>query len=374
MWLAKWSLILVSVAAGAWVLGWLISALWVVILPALLAIIVATVLWPPTKWMLRVGFPAALAATLSLVVFFLVIGGIITLIVPSVVDSAPELVDKASAGVSQVQDWLKGPPVNLQDEQIDNAVSAITSRLQESGSAIASGVFTGVSAAGSILVTLALVLVLTFFFVKDGVKFIPWLHGFAGGRAGRHLAEILARMWATLGGFIRTQAIVSLIDAFFIGLGLVILGVPLALVLATITFLGGFIPIVGAFVAGALAVLVALVANGPTTALIVLVIIIAVQQLEGNVLQPILQSRSMNLHPAIVLLAVTGGGSVFGIIGAFLAVPAAAVAAVLIRYVSEQIDERSVEADRSQLEDEAPDTEDLVTDEDGNNKDAKIEK
>ncbi|NIL74271.1 putative transport protein [Rhodococcus sp. B10] len=374
MWLAKWSLILVSVAAGAWVLGWLISALWVVILPALLAIIVATVLWPPTKWMLRVGFPAALAATLSLVVFFLVIGGIITLIVPSVVDSAPELVDKASAGVSQVQDWLKGPPVNLQDEQIDNAVSAITSRLQESGTAIASGVFTGVSAAGSILVTLALVLVLTFFFVKDGVKFIPWLHGFAGGRAGKHLAEILARMWATLGGFIRTQAIVSLIDAFFIGLGLVILGVPLALVLATITFLGGFIPIVGAFVAGALAVLVALVANGPTTALIVLVIIIAVQQLEGNVLQPILQSRSMNLHPAIVLLAVTGGGSVFGIIGAFLAVPAAAVAAVLIRYVSEQIDERSVEADRSQLEDEAPDTEDLVTDEDGNNKDAKIDK
>ncbi|SNS90252.1 AI-2E family transporter [Rhodococcoides kyotonense] len=374
MWLAKWSLILVSVAAGAWVLGWLISALWVVILPALLAIIVATVLWPPTKWMMRVGFPAALAATLSLVTFFLVIGGIITLIVPSVVDSAPELVDKASEGVSQVQDWLKGPPINLQDEQIDNAVSAITSRLQESGTAIASGVFTGVSAAGSILVTLALVLVLTFFFVKDGLKFIPWLHGFAGGRAGRHLAEILARMWATLGGFIRTQAIVSLIDAFFIGLGLIILGVPLALVLATITFLGGFIPIVGAFVAGALAVLVALVANGPTTALIVLIIIIAVQQLEGNVLQPILQSRSMNLHPAIVLLAVTGGGSVFGIIGAFLAVPAAAVAAVLIRYVSEQIDARSVEADRDQLEDEAPDTEELVTDEDGNNKDAAVEK
>ncbi|OZC50390.1 AI-2E family transporter [Rhodococcus sp. RS1C4] len=374
IWLAKWSLILVSVSAGAWVLGWLISALWVVILPALLAIIVATVLWPPTKWMMRVGLPPALSATAALVVFFLVIGGIITLIVPSVVDSAPELADKATDGVAQVQDWLKGPPVNLQDEQIDNAVSAITSRLQDSGTAIASGVFTGVSAAGSILVTLALVLVLSFFFVKDGVRFIPWLHGIAGGRAGRHLAEVLARMWATLGGFIRTQAIVSLIDAFFIGLGLVILGVPLALVMATLTFLGGFIPIVGAFVAGALAVLVALVANGPTTALIVLVIIIAVQQLEGNVLQPILQSRSMNLHPAIVLLAVTGGGSVFGIIGAFLAVPAAAVAAVLIRYVSEQIDRHSNESDRVELEEQAPDTEDLVTDEDGVNKDSKEKK
>lgn len=363
IWLAKWSLILVSVAAGAWVLGWLISALWVVILPALLAIIIATVLWPPTKWMMRVGLPPALSATAALVVFFLVIGGIITLIVPSVVDSAPELADKATTGVAQVQDWLKGPPINLQDEQIDNAVSAITSKLQDSGTAIASGVFTGVSAASSILVTLALVLVLSFFFVKDGVRFIPWLHGFAGGRAGRHLAEILARMWATLGGFIRTQAIVSLIDAFFIGLGLVILGVPLAFVLATLTFLGGFIPIVGAFVAGALAVLVALVANGPTTALIVLVIILAVQQLEGNVLQPILQSRSMNLHPAIVLLAVTGGASVFGIIGAFLAVPAAAVAAVLIRYVSEQIDKHSKEADQEELEEQAPDPDELVTDE-----------
>ncbi|WP_156520647.1 AI-2E family transporter, partial [Rhodococcus sp. EPR-157] len=190
------------------------------------------------------------------------------------------------------------------------------------------------------------------------------------GRAGSHLAEILARMWATLGGFIRTQAVVSLIDAFFIGLGLVILGVPLALVLATLTFLGGFIPIVGAFVAGALAVLVALVANGPTTALIVLIIILAVQQLEGNVLQPVLQSRSMNLHPAIVLLAVTGGSSVFGIIGAFLAVPAAAVAAVLIRYVSEQIDKHSIEADQEQLEEQAPDPADLATDDEDSDQDA----
>ncbi len=364
MWLAKWSLILVAVSAGAWILGWLIAALWVVVLPALLAVIVATVLWPPTKWMMRIGLPPAAAAATSLIVFFLVIGGIITLIVPSVVESAPELVDKASTGVSQVQNWLKGPPINLQDEQIDSAVSAILDRLQDSGAAIATGVFTGVSAAGSILVTLALVLVLTFFFIKDGLKFVPWMHGMTGSRAGGHVAEVLARMWATLGGFIRTQAIVSFIDAFFIGLGLVILGVPLALVLATLTFIGGFVPIVGAFVAGALAVLVALVANGPTTALIVLVIIIAVQQLEGNVLQPVLQSRSMNLHPAVVLLAVSGGASVFGIVGAFLAVPAAAVGAVLIRYVSDQIDDRSDEGTKEELEDDAPDPDELVTDED----------
>src|SRR5690606_38564771 len=167
-----------------------------------------------------------------------------------------------------------GPPLNLRDEQVDTPAHALVEGLQGSASTIAGGVFSGVSTAGSLLVTLALVLVLTFFFIKDGPRFLPWLHRVSGRRAGGHLEEVLARMWATLGGFIRTQALVSLIDAFFIGLGLVILGVPLAPVLAILTFIGGFIPIVGAFVAGALAVLVALVANGFTTALIVLILII----------------------------------------------------------------------------------------------------
>lgn len=148
-------------------------------------------------------------------------------------------------------------------------------------------------------------------------------------------------MWATLGGFIRTQALVSLIDAVLIGIGLVILGVPLAYALAILTFIGGFVPIVGAFVAGGLAVLIALVANGPVNALIVLAIIVAVQQLEGNVLQPWLQAKSMKLHAVIVLLAVTLGASTFGVVGAFLAVPVAAAVAVILRYYDEQVAELS---------------------------------
>ncbi|NLE82594.1 MAG: AI-2E family transporter, partial [Rhodococcus sp.] len=183
-----------------------------------------------------------------------------------------------------------------------------------------------------------------FFFIKDGPRFIPWVNQISGRNAGKHISTVLVRMWDTLGGFIRTQALVSLIDAVFIGAGLLILGVPLAPVLAILTFIGGFIPFIGAFVAGALAVMVALVANGFTTAVIVLGLILAVQQIEGNVLQPILQSRSMKLHAVVVLLSVTAGGSVFGIVGAFLAVPTAAVAAVLFRYLSEQIDERSADS------------------------------
>lgn len=341
LWLAKWSLVLASIALGALLFGWIIEKLWVIVLPVLLAIVVSTVLWPPTRGMVRRGLPPAAAASVTLVLFISVFAGIVAGIVPSVVNQAPELANKATEGINQVQDWLKGPPINLQDEQINSAIQTLIDKVQESGSVIASGVFTGVSTAGSLLITLGLVLVLSFFFIKDGPRFIPWLHVVGGGRAGRHIEAVFIRMWDTLGGFIRTQALVSFIDAIFIGAGLLILGVPLAPVLAILTFIGGFVPIVGAFVAGALAVLVALVANGLTTALIVLGIILVVQQIEGNVLQPVLQSKSMKLHAVIVLLAVTAGGSVFGIVGAFLAVPVAAVAAVVVRYVGEQIDERT---------------------------------
>lgn len=344
MWLAKWSAILVVIAAGALVLGWIIQKMWVIVLPVALAIVVSTILWPPTRAMTKRGLPPAPAASITLVLFFAIVGGIIAGIVPSVVNQVPDLANKATEGISTVQDWVKGPPINLQDEQLDNAVDAVVERVQGSAASIAGGVFSGVTTAGSLLVTLALVLVLSFFFIKDGPRFLPWLHRVSGTNAGAHLEEVLTRMWATLGGFIRTQAVVSLIDAVFIGIGLVILGVPLAPVLAILTFIGGFVPIVGAFVAGALAVLVALVANGFTTALIVLALIIAVQQIEGNVLQPVLQSRSMNLHAAVVLLAVTAGSSLFGIVGAFLAVPVAAVSAVVIRYIGEQIDKRAVDS------------------------------
>ncbi|MET9025673.1 AI-2E family transporter [Nocardia sp. NPDC004168] len=338
LWLAKWAVCIVAIAAGAWVLGFLVARLWVVILPVALAIVIATVLWPPVRWLTARGLPPAAAASLAVLGFLGVLAGVIALIVPSVVDQVPELADKASAGVNQVRDWLQGPPLRIREEQLNSAVDAIVSRLQSSSAQIATGVFSGVTTATSALITLFLVLVLSFFFVKDGPRFLPWLHSVSGSRGGRHLEEVLSRIWVVLGGFIRTQALVSLVDAVLIGAGLVILGVPLALVLAVITFLGGFVPMVGAFVAGALAVLVALVGNGFVTALIVLGIVVAVQQLEGNVLQPVLQSRSMQLHAVIVLLAVTAGGSLYGIVGAFLAVPVVAIAAVVLRYLGEQID------------------------------------
>ncbi|WP_182348252.1 AI-2E family transporter [Tomitella gaofuii] len=337
-WLAEWSLRIILILGALWLIDYLLGKIWVIVLPVLIATIMATVLWPISGWMQRHRVPPAVAALTTMVGGLIVLAAVIAGIVPSVMNQIGPLADRTVEGVNKVQDWLTGPPFNIRPEQINEAVHAITSKVQSSASTIAQGVFTGVSTAGSVVVTLLLIVVLVFFFIKDGPKFLPWMHRSTGGPASHHVEEVLQRMWSTLGGFIRTQALVAFIDALFIGVGLVIIGVPLAGVLAVITFFGGFIPIVGAFVAGALAVLVALVANGWTTALIVLALIIAVQQLEGNVLSPMLQSRSMDLHPVVVLLAVTAGGSLWGIVGAFLAVPVAAVVAVFVRYISEHVD------------------------------------
>ncbi|MBB2991196.1 putative PurR-regulated permease PerM [Mycolicibacterium iranicum] len=370
---------LIAVAAALWVLAWVIGKAWVIVLPVALALVICTVLWPPVRWLRNKGVPPAAAVLLALLVAVGVIGGLVAAVAPAIVEQSTELAEQATAGVVQVRDWLGGPPLNISEAQLNSAVAAITDRLNSSSAQIASGVFTGVGAATSALVTVFTAVVVTFFLLKDGPGFIPWLRRTVGNPAAPHLAEVLNRVWATLGGFIRTQALVSLVDAVLIGIGLVILGVPLAYALAIITFIGGFVPIVGAFVAGGLAVLIALVANGPVNALIVLGIILAVQQLEGNVLQPWLQSKSMKLHAVIVLLAVTLGASTFGVIGAFLAVPVAAAAAVIIRYYGEQVGKRAGEGVGGESEDaenadaENTDTEKAGTDEKAGTADEKAD-
>ncbi|KUI22186.1 hypothetical protein AU193_18165 [Mycobacterium sp. GA-1285] len=346
LWLAKWSLVIVAIAAGAVVLGWVVAKLWVIFLPALLAVVLCTVLWPPARLLMdRVGLPPAAAALTTLLLFLTMASGLIALIIPPLLGQMPALIDQATEGINRLQDWIAGPPLELRQEQLERFADSLVNTMRERSSAIATGVVSGVSTVGSVVITLVLTVVLSFFVLKDGRKFLPWIVGMTGRRAGRHLETVLSRMWDNLGGFIRAQTGVALIDAVFIGAGLVVLGVPLAPALAVLTFIGAFVPFIGAFVAGALAVLIALVANGFVNALLVLAVIIAVQQIEGNVLQPLLQSRVMKLHAAVVLLAVTAGGALFGIVGAFLAVPTVAMFTVLVRYVNEQIDLRTADDD-----------------------------
>jgi predicted PurR-regulated permease PerM len=331
------------ICAAVVVLFWVLGRLWSILLPIVLGLLIATVLWPTTRFLRKHRWPPALAASMVLLAAITILVGIIAAIAPSVADQVTELSDAATSALQDVQVWLQGPPFNLGEDQIGNAVDTVINSIQDNAQNIAGYALTGASVVGNSLLNLVLALVLVFFFLKDGPRFVPWLSAQTGPRVARHVAALSYKSWDTLSEFIRQQALVGFIDAFFIGIGLWILGVPLVLPLAVLTFFGGFIPIIGAFVAGAFAVLIALVSNGFTTALIVLAIVILVQQIEGNVLQPIIQGRGFNLHAGVVILAVTAGSSLAGIIGAFLSVPIAALIAVIYRYIRDELDSRSPE-------------------------------
>lgn len=344
-WTARWSLRWVAIALGAVLVGLVVRETWVIVLPVVLALIITTVMAPLAAALRhRLRFPSGLAAASALLGTIVLVVGIGFAIAPSVSGQSDAIVSDTAAGLQRLQDYVQGSEF-ISASQVDTTLSGLQDKVAGSASGIASGVLSGVSAVGNAGITLVISLILTFLFLKDGRRFVPWLRALAGPEVGPHLAEVATRAWSTLGGFIRTQALVSMIDAVFIGAALLIVGVPLAVPLAVLTFFGGFVPIVGAFVVGAVAVLVALVSNGLTGALIILAVIVLVQQLEGNVLSPWLQSQSMNLHAAVVLLSVALGSTLFGITGAFLAVPTAAVTAVVLRYLDALVSERSRPAD-----------------------------
>ncbi len=343
-WTARWSLRWLLIAAGAVLVGLVIGRFWSILLPVILALLVTSVLQPPTRFLeRRLNAPAGVASAGVLLGGLALVALVGVLIAPAILHQSGDIASDASEGLGKVQGWLNNSNL-VSDKQINSVVAAAQDRLTSSASSIASGVLVGVGAITSALITLLITLILTFFFLKDGRRFQPWLQSLAGRHVGPHLGAVSSRAWDSLGGFIRTQALVSLIDAVLIGAGLLAVGVPLAIPLAILTFFGGFIPIVGAVSVGAISVLVALVSNGITGAVIIFVVILLVQQLEGNVLTPLLQSRTTNLHAGLVLLAVALGSTLFGIIGAFLAVPALAVGAVVFRYVNEVVAERSGEA------------------------------
>ena len=334
---ARVSFDLLLVLLLTWVALWLLGRAWSIIWPIVIALLITTLTWPVARFLRRRRWRPALAASVVTVAFLLVVGGIVALIAVPVASESGELADGVVAGIDKLREWAAGPPLNIDEAQISGALDSAVSRVQDSMGSIASAAVTGVGTVVNGVVTAVLALFLMFFLLKDGPRFLPWLGRQLPGRLANDVPTVAARCWATLGSFVRSQAFVGLLDAVFIGLGLWILGVPLVLPLAVLTFVGAFVPIVGALFAGFVAVLIALVFNGLTTALIVLAIIIVVQQLEGNVFQPMLQSRGLGLHAAVVLLAVTLGGNLAGIAGALLAVPVAAMIAVVWNYVREQL-------------------------------------
>ncbi|HET6860575.1 MAG TPA: AI-2E family transporter, partial [Streptomyces sp.] len=322
-------LVLVMAAVALWFLG----KMWSVVWPLIVALFLTTLTWPLARVLRRRGWRPALAASLVTVLFLLVAAGIAALIAVPVASQSGELADGVVDGIQKLREWAAGPPLNIGDDQLSGAFDASVDRIQSSAGSMVTAVATGVGTVFNGLVTAILALFLMFFFLKDGPRFLPWLTRQLPGRLSADVPIVVERGWDTLGAFVRSQAFVGLLDAVFIGLGLWILGVPLVLPLAVLTFVSAFVPIVGALFAGLVAVLIALVSNGLTDALIVLVIIVVVQQLEGNVFQPMIQSRGLGLHAAVILLAVALGGSLAGVVGSLLAVPAAALIAVVWNYL-----------------------------------------
>ncbi|MGC9477574.1 AI-2E family transporter [Streptomyces sp. WG4] len=330
---AELLLILAMLAVALWVLG----RMWPIVWPLIVGLLLTTLTWPAARFLRRHGWPPALAAAVVTVAFLLAVTGIVALIAVPMSSQTEELTDGVVEGIERLREWAAGPPLNIDDAQVTGALDSAMARIQDSVGSMVTAVASGVGTVVNGVVTAVLGVFLMFFFLKDGPRFLPWLGRQLPGRLATDVPTVALRSWETLGSFVRSQALVGLLDAVFIGLGLWILDVPLVLPLAVLTFVSAFVPIVGALFAGFVAVLIALVSNGLTDALIVLAIIVVVQQLEGNVFQPIIQSRGLGLHAAVILLAVTLGGSLAGIVGSLLAVPVAALIAVVWNYVREQL-------------------------------------
>jgi predicted PurR-regulated permease PerM len=345
-------LVLVATAVALWVLG----RMWSVVWPLIVGLLLTTLTWPLTRFLRRHGWRPALAASTVTVLFLVVAAGVVALIAVPVASQSGELSDGVVEGIQRLREWAAGPPLNIGDAQINQAFDSAVARAQDGIGSMVSAVVTGVGTVVNGVVTAVLALFLMFFFLKDGPRFLPWLARQLPGRLATDVPTVAERGWETLGSFVRSQAAVGLLDAVLIGLGLWVLGVPLVLPLAVLTFVSAFVPIIGALFAGFVAVLIALVSNGLTDALIVLAIIVVVQQLEGNVFQPMIQSRGLGLHAAVILLAVTLGGSLAGIVGSLLAVPVAALIAVVWNYLREQLSEPHQEPETDEPETNEPHT------------------
>lgn len=303
----------------------------VVVIAFVLALFPAALLSPLASRLRDSRLPNGLGALALVVMLLLVIVVPVRLIVPLIAEQAPKLGDAVTDGLQQLQsvvDWssLPGSPGGPQ-ELAQQALQALVE-----GGAVGQGLAAATTAV-SVVAGLLLLVVVLFFLFKDGRRLWTAVLDLMPASRRGSIDAMASTAWWTLGAYFRGQLLIALFDAVFIGLGLWLLGVPLALPLAVLVFFGALFPIVGAFVSGLIAVLVALADQGLITAMLTLALIIVVQQIEGNVFQPLVMSSIVALHPLVIILVVTTGGLLLGILGAFLAVPIAAITARIVDHL-----------------------------------------
>ncbi|NNF55472.1 MAG: AI-2E family transporter [Acidimicrobiales bacterium] len=318
------SLRILSVAAVAYLGFLLFIRVRAVALPIITAMLIGSVLQPLATKLRKVGVPRSLAAVIVFVGSILVLTLMGSFVVRQVVDQAPEIELRANEAIDELQDRLTKPPFNVDPERMDNFDEQLGDWINDSGIVNADSAASIGGFATSVFSGLFIALTVLFFICKDGDRFPAYLAVLVGdGRADR-LNRVGSEIWQTTASYLRGVGLTGLVDGILIGIALAILDVPLYVPLALLTFMGAFIPVVGATLAGILAAGIALATNGPGTALIVVVVVLGVQQLEGNFLAPLLLGRAVALHPVTILLSLAIGATVAGIWGALLAVPAAA--------------------------------------------------
>jgi predicted PurR-regulated permease PerM len=320
------------IAAAVYVVLYALVQLRVIVLPIIVAVLASTLLLPVVRWLQRHGVPDALAAAIAMVAAALALAAILAAIAPSLGSQFGDLRTRAEDGVREATDQLAKPPFNLSERDIRDRVDQGLKRLRANSGPLAKGLGSGAVLLGELLTGLIVAVLLCFFLLKDGEQMWAWVLRLVRERSRHDVHEVGTRVYTALAGYVRGIAMVGVVDALLIAIALVLIGVPLVVPLAIVTFFAAFVPLIGAFVAGLLAVLVALVSGGVVDALLVLGAIVLVQQVEGHLLYPLLMSRAVHLHPAVIVVALAAGGILAGIVGVFLAVPVAGVVSVVLQY------------------------------------------
>lgn len=324
--LTAWTWRILIVIIGVAAILYVLVRLYIVTLPIIVALILSTLCVPLARRLERHRVHRAVAASIVVIGGLGVVSGVIAALTPPFVREVQKLGPTVNQAIDTLLAFLEDN-FGWDRAEVMDTINAGLDTLSEQSGQLATQVWSGAAIAVQTLTALVLAIVLLFFFVKDGRQIVDWIIARTPEIHEETVRAIGRRSWIALSGFVRGTALIALVDAIGIGVGLAILGVPLVLPIAVLVFLGGFIPVIGAFVTGLLAVLVALATGGFQQALIVLAIVIGVQQLESNILQPIIMRRAVALHPVVILAALTAGATLIGVVGAFLAVPIAAVMA-----------------------------------------------
>lgn len=311
----------------------LVIQLKVIVIPFLAAILVTALLFPLVQLLDKTGMKRGISVSISLIALLVIVGGLGFLVVREIRSASPELSERLSVIVEDTRTTLSQEPFNIGTDEINIYIDDAVDYAQDNSGVLASGLLSFGSAATNVITGVFLALFAVIFMLLDGKNIWRWVVTLFPKQNRTRLFEAGEKGWKTLINFVKSQVAVAGVDAVGIGLGALLLQVPLAIPIAVMVFLGSFIPVVGAIITGAIAVIIALVFNGWVAALLMLGVVLLVQFIESQILQPFLIGKAVSVHPLAIVLAVAIGGFIAGIPGALFSVPIVAVLNVMVAHL-----------------------------------------